>query len=199
MEKSSWQIGMMHPAYRVGKNALLDWINSSFGVNYSKVEECATGAIYCQILDAIYPGSIKLQNVNWGQKDRLSPEKLMFNWKIVQKIFSKKHITKPVDVQKLVNGKFQDNLEFLQWFAHFFNCMYSDNPYHAENRRNGKRTPKSCTIVLDKLNTDKNTKAAGKKVKPVIMPELKVQTSKKKKKKKKKNESEPKIVRKSKS
>jgi hypothetical protein len=48
-------IGMMDPAFFVGKNELLTWLNDLLDLNYSKVEQCASGAAYCQIMDAIYP------------------------------------------------------------------------------------------------------------------------------------------------
>jgi hypothetical protein len=47
--------GMMDPAYFVGKNELLAWLNELLKLNYSKVEQCNTGAAYCQIIDAVYP------------------------------------------------------------------------------------------------------------------------------------------------
>ncbi len=46
---------MMDPAYFVGKNELLAWLNELLKLNYSKVEQCNTGAAYCQIIDAVYP------------------------------------------------------------------------------------------------------------------------------------------------
>jgi hypothetical protein len=46
---------MMDPAFFVGKNELLTWLNDLLEMNYSKVEQCANGAAYCQIMDAIYP------------------------------------------------------------------------------------------------------------------------------------------------
>lgn len=48
-------IGMMDAAFFVGKNELLTWLNELLQLNYSKVEQCANGAAYCQIMDAIYP------------------------------------------------------------------------------------------------------------------------------------------------
>lgn len=43
------------PAFFVGKVVLLKWLNEFFAAGYSKVEETCTGAMHCQILDAIYP------------------------------------------------------------------------------------------------------------------------------------------------
>ena len=47
--------GMMDAAFFVGKNELLSWLNELLTLNYTKVEQCANGAAYCQIMDACYP------------------------------------------------------------------------------------------------------------------------------------------------
>ena len=47
-------IGMMEGAFFVGRGELIQWVNELLEVNVTKVEQCATGAIYAQILDAIY-------------------------------------------------------------------------------------------------------------------------------------------------
>ncbi len=57
-------IGMMDPAFFVGKNELLTWLNDLLEMNYSKVEQCANGAAYCQIMDAIYP--VWMQNFSYS-------------------------------------------------------------------------------------------------------------------------------------
>ncbi len=33
---------------------LLAWLNDLLQLNYTKVEQCGTGAAYCQIIDSIY-------------------------------------------------------------------------------------------------------------------------------------------------
>ena len=45
----------MDAAFFVGKNELLTWLNELLQINYTKVEQCANGAAYCQIMDAIFP------------------------------------------------------------------------------------------------------------------------------------------------
>ena len=42
-------------AFFVGKNELLNWLNELLQLSYTKVEQCANGAAYCQIMDAVYP------------------------------------------------------------------------------------------------------------------------------------------------
>jgi len=64
------------------------------------------------------------------------------NWKIVQKSFRTKNIQKPIVVKQVVRGKFQDNLEILQWFKHFFEYYYSGSPYDAYKARWKKEDPK---------------------------------------------------------
>lgn len=36
------------------RTELLQWLNDLLQLNYTKVEQCGTGAAYCQILDSIY-------------------------------------------------------------------------------------------------------------------------------------------------
>ena len=117
-------IGLQHPAFAVSKAVLLEWLNTMFGLSYAKVEECASGAVYCQILDAIYPGTVPMKIVKWNAKNEYE---WVANFKIAQKVMTTQNIAKPLPIDKLVKGKYQDNLEFLQWFKHFFECRLADN------------------------------------------------------------------------
>ena len=38
----------------VSRAEIIQWINGVLDSNYTKVEQCGTGAIYCQLLDSIY-------------------------------------------------------------------------------------------------------------------------------------------------
>lgn len=137
-------------AYFLGKRALLDWINNFLGLKVTKVEECATGAIYCQLLDSLYPGRVDIKKVDYSARQSWE---YMKNWKIVQTIFKKESIPKKIPVEKLVKGRFQDNLEFLQWFYHFFHQQAPNPPeYDASSRR-----------ALSKKNDGHSAKKPGKK------------------------------------
>lgn len=58
---------MMTGAYFIGRKELLEWINKLLRLNpaYTKVEQCCTGAVYCQILDAMAPGKVNLKKVDF--------------------------------------------------------------------------------------------------------------------------------------
>jgi len=36
------------------RSELLAWLNELLQINYTKIEQCGTGAAYCHILDSIY-------------------------------------------------------------------------------------------------------------------------------------------------
>jgi len=111
---------------------LLQWIEETFQLKYAKVEECASGAFYCQVLDCLYPGQIRMNLVVWNAKNDYE---WVNNFKLAQTVMNKNNISKPIPVDKLVKAKYQDNLEFLQWFKHFYECKYQGQEYDAPARR----------------------------------------------------------------
>lgn len=36
------------------RSELVAWVNDLLQINYTKIEQCGTGAAYCQIMDSIY-------------------------------------------------------------------------------------------------------------------------------------------------
>lgn len=127
------RFGMMSQAYFKGKRELLGWISGFLEMDIAKVEVLASGAHYCQMLDALYPGSVKMSRVNF---DAYLEETYLKNWKLVQSAFGKHGIQKMIPVQRLVKARFQDNLEFLQWFHQFFAQSYrAAQEYNPVERR----------------------------------------------------------------
>jgi len=110
----------------------LNWINEFLQLEYKKVEEMCTGAAYVQIMDALLRGKVPLNKVNYNAK--LEYENLK-NFAILQSVFDKAGIDKRIDVNILVKGKFQDNLEFLQWMKKYFDLNYNGEPYDPVARR----------------------------------------------------------------
>ena len=129
-------IGMMEGAFFVSRSELLEWANELLQLNLTKVEQAATGSVYCQIIDAIYPGSFKsFAKVNWGAKHEYE---FVNNYKVLQQAFAKNGISRHIEVEKLVKAKYQDNLEFLQWMKRYFDLNYNGEPYDALERRKGQ-------------------------------------------------------------
>ncbi|KAL0421891.1 UNVERIFIED_CONTAM: Microtubule-associated protein RP/EB family member 1B [Sesamum latifolium] len=56
-------IGMMDSAYFVGRNEILSWINARLQLNFTRVEEAASGAVQCQMMDMTYPGVVPMHKV----------------------------------------------------------------------------------------------------------------------------------------
>jgi RP/EB family microtubule-associated protein len=130
-------IGMMEGAFFIGRTELINWVNETLQLNVQKVEQCCTGAIYAQIIDAVHPGKVPMSKLKWAA--RTEPE-YIHNFKVLQQALNALNVTRAVDVQKLVRGKYQDNLEMLQWF----HCYYDRNGSAADYdpvRRRGNLPP----------------------------------------------------------
>jgi len=123
---------MMEGAYFVGRVELLNWLNEFLQLDYKKIENVCSGSAYCQLMDALYPGKVALQKVNFNAKFDYEFTK---NFSVLQEVFTKVGIDKRIDVQTLVKGKFQDNLEFCQWMKKYFDMHYGGDPYDAAGRR----------------------------------------------------------------
>jgi RP/EB family microtubule-associated protein len=132
-------IGMMEGAFFVGRKEIMDWLNSTLDLNLQKVEDTANGAVACQLLDIMYPGAVPMSKVNWSAKQSFE---FVANYKILQTCFTKLNIERHIDVDRLITGKYMDNLEFMQWFKRFYEMSVSDKgDYDAYAQRcKGKGT-----------------------------------------------------------
>jgi len=108
---------MMDGAYFTSRKEILDFINNLLNLNLTKIEQTASGAVACQLTEYLFPKSIPMSKVNWEAK---SSHEYVANYKLLQNAFTKNKIRKHVDVDKLIRGKYQDNLEFCQWLKAFF-------------------------------------------------------------------------------
>mmetsp|Transcript_28601 Transcript_28601/g.77469 ORF Transcript_28601/g.77469 Transcript_28601/m.77469 type:complete len:257 (-) Transcript_28601:221-991(-) len=110
-------MGMMHEGYFVGRKELINWIRQNFDPGFSKIEDLASGVVYCQIVDKIYPTAVPMAKVKMSAKTEVD---FIHNFKILQTSFGKKKIDRFVDVDKLTKRSFQHNMEFLQ----FMKCYW---------------------------------------------------------------------------
>lgn len=65
----------------------------------------------------LYPGKVAMNKVNW--KAKLEYEFIQ-NLKLLQNSFISLKIGRMIEIEKLSKAKYQDNLEFIQWFKRFF-------------------------------------------------------------------------------
>ncbi len=127
-------IGMMEGAFFVSRGDILAWLNDLLQLNLSKIEHCATGAVYCSVLDALYPGTVQVGKIKWNAKHDYE---YVENYKVLQQAFAKNDIKRHIEVDKLTKAKYQDNLEFCQWLKRYFDINYNGQPYDALARRKG--------------------------------------------------------------
>ena len=126
--------GMMDNAYFTGKSEIIRWINETLKMNITRIEQASTGAIYCQLIDCIFPNKVKMNKINWNAK--LETE-FLNNLKIMQQALISCKIQKEIDIQKLAKGRYQDNFEILQWFKGLFdNIKPNLSNYDPLKRRN---------------------------------------------------------------
>jgi len=137
--RTASSVGMMEGAFFVSRTELLQWVNGLLQINITKVEQCASGAVYCQIVDSCFPGSVKMSKVNWIAK---ADHEFIPNFKILQAACDKNKIEKHIPVDMLIRAKYQDNLEFLQWMKAFWDREGSGRrDYDAVKAREGRPLP----------------------------------------------------------
>lgn len=134
---SSQKIGQMDPCYFLGRRDILDFVNETCQVQLGKVEQTCNGAIASQLLDYIHPNAVAMHKLDWTATNDYQ---YMNNYKVLQNAFKKLKIDKPIVVDKLVRGKYQDNLEFMQWFKGYFDLnAAAGSDYDAIGRRSKGR------------------------------------------------------------
>ena len=66
---------------------------------------------------------VPMHKVNWAAKQDFE---FIANYKILQTCFTKLNIERNIDVDRLISGRYMDNLEFMQWYKRFFEMSVTD-------------------------------------------------------------------------
>ena len=121
-------------AYFAPKSELFNWVSQTLKLEIKSIEETQTGAIFCQLLDAAHPGSIRMNKVNW--KAKLETE-FISNFKLFQQGLANNNIDKLINIQRLSKGKTQELIELLQWlYGYHLSLGIDPNTYDAVKKRN---------------------------------------------------------------
>ena len=99
-------------SHNMGRLELLAWLNDFAETDYSKIEEWCDGIAYSQVIDAIHPGVVPMYKLNFNARHK---DDYIRNLRILDRTLSKLKIPKSVPFNLLSNGKFQANMEFVQW------------------------------------------------------------------------------------
>ncbi|KAJ8360912.1 hypothetical protein SKAU_G00174370 [Synaphobranchus kaupii] len=114
---------------------LLAWLNESLQTKFIQVEEICSGAVYCQLMDWLYPRSLDLAQVKFQAQEEAD---FIHNYSLLQASFTKMGVTKSVPVEDLIKGKFRDNFTFLKWFKKFFDVNFRGQIYCPLEARDGQ-------------------------------------------------------------
>ncbi|KAI6704281.1 hypothetical protein NL676_013417 [Syzygium grande] len=145
-------------AYVVGRSEILAWINSTLHLSLTRVEEACSGAVQCQLMDAVHPGMVPMHKVNFDAKTEYE---MILNYKVLQDVFNKLNITKHVEVNKLVKGKPLDNLELLQWMKRHCDSVNGGGAIHGYNALERRETSKGGKEATKKGTLLQPSKGSG--------------------------------------
>jgi len=94
----------------VSRTELLQWVNFHLGTTYKKIEDCSSGVAFVSLL-----GMATEHPINRLKTMASTEQEFIHNFKLLQELLTKQGIQKTIEIDKLVKGNFQLNLELLQW------------------------------------------------------------------------------------
>lgn len=151
-------VGMMEGAFFVSRSELLSWANSFFQLSLTKVEQCSNGCVYCHVIDACHPGTVAMKKLNWSAR---AEHECIPNYKVLQQALDKNQIQRHIEVDKLIRGKYQDNLEMLQWIKAYFDRNFGGGEYDALSRRFADTLPEWARAPGEPASAPSRPSAGG--------------------------------------
>jgi len=125
----------------LGQSQLLQWLNSTLSLRLEKIEETCSGAVACQLMDCLFPGSVNMKRVDFNVRNDWE---YVNNYKELQRAFTKMKVDKAFNVNQLSKGKRQDSIEFMQWFKGYWDSVTNGedvaSEYNAVERRQNCKT-----------------------------------------------------------
>ncbi|XP_042313334.1 microtubule-associated protein RP/EB family member 3-like [Sceloporus undulatus] len=122
---------------------MLAWVNESLHLTYTKIEQLCSGAQYCHLM--AMSGCIHLRKVKFQAKLK---HEYIHNFRLLQAAFKRTGMNKIIPAERLVKEKFQDNVEFIQWFKKFFDANYDGKEYNPLLARQGQDLPPLSKAVI---------------------------------------------------
>ena len=170
-------LGMVDKKNTVSKLDLINWVNGLLKLNITKIEQCNTGAIYCQLLDVICPGKVKMSKVNWKAYLEIDFHQ---NFKVFEQGLADAQIKKNIDCNKLAKGRLPDHMDLLQFLKNYYEEHPPKDAYDAKKKRgnqdltygsgnmmprgNKRKSPKSISIPKNEPNKVKKPRQPSKDV-----------------------------------
>ncbi|CAN8007371.1 unnamed protein product [Ixodes pacificus] len=111
---------------------MINWVNNCLREHRTKIEQLCSGAAYCQFMDMRFQGCVSLSKVK--VKTNLEYEYIQ-HFKVLQASFLNVGVDKHIPVNRMIKGRFQDNLEFVQWFK-----RSSSTPTTSAGNTTGRKT-----------------------------------------------------------
>ncbi|KAM7405335.1 hypothetical protein PAMP_012604 [Pampus punctatissimus] len=114
---------------------LLAWLNETLQTGFTKVEQVCTGAVHCQLMDWLFPGSLDVSMVRFQSNNTVDS---IHNYSLLQAAFRKVGVVRHIPIEALLKRNPVVALSFLQWFKRFFDENNNGREYHALKARGGQ-------------------------------------------------------------
>mmetsp|Transcript_73894 Transcript_73894/g.196894 ORF Transcript_73894/g.196894 Transcript_73894/m.196894 type:complete len:323 (-) Transcript_73894:87-1055(-) len=146
--RDSSAVGHASASYFASKRELVQWLNSTFKLQVQNMQQIFNGAVYCQVVDSLFPRKVQMSRVDWGASTEMECLK---NYKLLQASLTACGVSKLVPTKDLIGKKLQANLEFLQWAKCFWE-QGEKGPYDPLARRacTSKPLPEWAAADVDK-------------------------------------------------